>query len=204
MVYFDIHDFLIGVGLLAVLLPVVWWRKRNLSYLLFFSLFWVYVLAVVQAVIFPFFINPAPNAADFTPSLNLIPFYFGGCFNMPALCLTGIAENILLTIPCGFGINFLVRIRPKNILWLALAVGFGLELAQLCVTPLFRSGFRAVDINDVILNAAGVLLGYALFRAFAWLYRRAITHFGFKPKWLFADIYNIAIQTQAADTIKSV
>jgi glycopeptide antibiotics resistance protein len=205
MVYFDIYDFLIGIGILCVLLPVIWWRKRKLSYLLFFCLFWVYILAVVQAVIFPFVINTTPSAAGFTPSINLIPFYFGGCFNnMPALCAAGIADNILLTLPGGFGINFLARVRPKGIFWLALVVGFGLELVQLCISLLFRSGFRAIDINDAIFNAAGVLLGYALFRAFAWCYLKATDYFGFKPKWLAADIYDVAIQTQAADKSKQV
>ena len=199
MVYFDLYDFLIGVGLLCVLLPVIWWRKRKLSYLLFFSLFWVYILVLVQALIFPFVINTAGSAASFFPSINLIPFYFGGCFNMPAQCIAGIVDNILLTIPFGFGINFLARVRPRNIFWLALGVGLGCEFSQLCISMLFRSGFRAIDINDVILNAAGVWMGYALFRAFAWLYIRTTAYFGFKPKWLFSDIFNIFIQTQAAD-----
>ena len=199
MVYFDLYDFLIGVGLLCVLLPVIWWRKSKFSYLLFFALFWVYILVLVQAVIFPFVINTAGSAASFFPSINLIPFYFGGCFNMPAQCTAGIVDNILLTIPFGFGINFLARVRPRNIFWLALGVGLGCEISQLCISILFRSGFRAIDINDVILNAAGVWMGYALFRAFAWLYIRTTAYFGFKPKWLFSDIFNIFIQTQAAD-----
>jgi Glycopeptide antibiotics resistance protein len=205
MIYFDIYDFLIGVGLLCILLPVIWRRKHKLSYLFFFSLFWVYLLAVVQAVIFPFVINTTSSTASFTPSINLVPFYFGGCFNnMPAQCTAGIADNILLTIPFGFGINFLARVRPKGIFWLALAVGLGLELAQLCISLLFRSGFRASDINDAIFNAAGVLLGYTFFRVFAWLYLRAIDYFGFRPKWLAADIYDVAIQTHAADKSKQV
>ena len=199
MVYFDLYDFLIGVGLLCVLLPVIWWRKRKLSYLLFFSLFWVYILVLVQALIFPFVINTAGSAASFFPSINLIPFYFGGCFNMPAQCIAGIVDNILLTIPFGFGINFLARVRLRNIFWLALGVGLGCEISQLCISMLFKSGFRAIDINDVILNAAGVWMGYALFRAFAWLYIRTTAYFGFKPKWLFSDIFNIVIQTQATD-----
>ena len=199
MVYFDLTDFLIGVGLLCVLLPVIWWRKSKFSYLLFFSLFWVYILVLVQAVIIPFVINTAGSAASFFPSINLIPFYFGGCFNMPAQCIAGIVDNILLTIPFGFGINFLARVRPRNIFWLALGVGLGCEISQLCISMLFKSGFRAIDINDVILNAAGVWMGYALFRAFAWLYIRTTAYFGFKPKWLFSDIFNIVIQTQATD-----
>jgi glycopeptide antibiotics resistance protein len=203
MIYFDIYDFLIGVGILCVVLPIVWWRKRNLSYLLFFSLFWVYMLAVVQAVIFPFVINTAARAASFTPSINLIPFYFGNCFILPAQCTRGVVENILLTIPFGFGINFLARVRPRGIFWLALAVGLGFELSQFCISMLFKSGFRGTDINDVIFNATGVLLGYALFRAFAWLYLKATEYFGFKHKWLFADIFDVVIQSQATDRSKN-
>ena len=204
MVYFDVYDFLIGVGLLCALLPVIWWRKRKFSYLLFFSLFWVYILVLVQAVIFPFVINTTGGAASFNPSINLIPFYFGGCFNMPAQCTAGIVDNILLTIPFGYGINFLARVRPRNIFWLALGVGLGCEISQLCISMLFWSGFRAIDINDVIFNAAGVLMGYALFRAFALLYVRTTVYFGFRPKWLAADIYDVAIRTHAVDESKQV
>ena len=200
MVYFDEYDFLFGVGILCVLLPILWWRKHNLSYLLFFSIFWIYLLAVVQAVIFPFVINTAYGNATFTPSINLIPFYFGSCFTyMPALCVRGILENIILTIPFGFGINFLVRVKPRNFFWLAISIGLGFELSQLAISLVFRSAFRAVDINDAILNAAGVLLGYVFFRAFAWAYIKATEHFGIKHKRLFADIYDIAFQAQVAE-----
>ena len=204
MVYFDVYDFLIGVGLLCVLLPVIWWRKRKFSCLLFFSLFWVYILVMVQAVIFPFVINTTGSAASFIPSINLIPFYFGCCFNMPAQCTTGIVDNTLLTIPFGFGINFLARVRPRNIFWLALGVGLGCEISQLCISMLFKSGFRAIDINDVIFNTAGILMGYAFFRAFARIYIKTTVYFGFRPKWLAADIYDVAIQSHAADESKQV
>ncbi|HEX7568328.1 MAG TPA: VanZ family protein [Anaerolineaceae bacterium] len=203
LIYFDKYDFLIGIGILVVLLPILWWRKRNLSYLLFFSLFWVYLLAVVAVVCFPIAINADSGGATFTPSINLIPFYFGSCFsNMPELCVRGIIDNIIFTIPFGFGVNFLVRVKPGNFFWLAIAVGLGFEFSQLMLSIAFRSGFRAVDINDVILNATGVLLGYALFRAFAWVYIKATQHFDIKHKWLFADIYNVVFQTQVADKPK--
>lgn len=195
LIYFDAYDFLIGVGILVVLLPILWWKKHSLVYLLFFSVFWAYLLAVVRAVFFPFVINTDHAGTIFTPSVNLIPFYFGSC-SMPELCIRGILENIILTIPFGFWINFLVKIKPRNFFWLALAVGLGFEFSQLVISLVFRSGFRAVDINDAILNATGVLLGYALFRAFAWVYLKATEHFGIQHKWLFADIYDVVIQTQ--------
>ena len=205
LVGFYWYDLLIGIGILILFLPVLWWRKHNLSYLLFFSIFWVYLLAVVQVVFFPIAINTDYGGATFTPSINLIPFYFGSCFSyIPELCVRGFIDNIILTIPFGFGVNFLVRVKPRNFFGIAIAIGLGFEFSQLMLSIAFRSGFRAVDINDAILNATGVLLGYALFRAFAWAYLKATEHFRIKHKWLFADIYVVVFQTQAADRPKSV
>jgi glycopeptide antibiotics resistance protein len=198
LIQFGLFGWLVGAGVLAVLLPFVWRRKHSLAALLFFSAFWVYLLAVVQVVIFPIAVISSPVSATFSPSVNLVPFYFGSCFkNMPGLCARGLLQNILLTIPFGFGLNFLVRIKPGNIFWLAGAVGTGFELSQLAISFLFHSGFRAVDINDAILNAAGVLIGYALFRGFAIIYMKATKRYGLEEKGLFADIYEVV--TQPAD-----
>ena len=196
LIWFDELDLLIGLVVLLVLLPILWWRKRSLSYLLFFSIFWLYILAVIRAVFFPVAINTDHNGA-FSLSINLIPFYFRDC-SMLILCVRGIIENIILTIPFGFGINFLTRIKQRNIFWLALTVGLGFELYQLLISLVFRSGFRTVDINDSILNGTGVLLGYALFRAFTWVYIKVTTRFNIKHKWLFAYIYKISHQAQVS------
>lgn len=202
LIDFNVYDWLIGVGILVVLLPVLWWRKRNLSYLLFFSVFWIYLLAVVQAIFFPFVINTNDTGGIFRPSINLIPFYFGSCFDMPSLCMKGIFENIILTLPFGFGINFLTRVKSRNVLWVSIAIGLGFEFSQLVISLVFRSGFRASDINDAIFNTIGVLLGYALFRIFAWLYFMASAHYKIKHKWLFADIYDVVSQTQVSGKSK--
>lgn len=204
MIDFDGRDLLIGIGILCILLPIIGWKKRSLSYLIFFSLFWVYLLAVVSVIIFPIVVNPESTDIVFAPSINFIPFYLGNCFLLANLCLKSIVENIAITIPLGFGINFLVKIKPKNILWLALGVGFVFELSQLIISLIFRSGFRAIDINDVILNSTGVLIGYGLFRLFAWLYLKISKFFDLKHKAIFADIYNIAIQAQADGILKNI
>jgi glycopeptide antibiotics resistance protein len=201
LIYFDVYDLLIGIAILCILLPVLWRWKHSLSYLIFFSIFWVYLLAVVQAVIFPIAINTDNGNGLFTPSINLIPFYFGSC-PMPDVCIRDMLENIILTIPFGFGINFLVRVKSKNILWPALAVGLGFELSQLVISLVFKSGFRTVDINDVIFNCTGVLLGYMFFRAFARVTLKTAEYYKIKCKGLFADVYEVVLQTQTAGESK--
>jgi glycopeptide antibiotics resistance protein len=197
LIRFNENDFLIGIGVLCCILLVLWWKKRSFSYLLFFSIFWVYLLVVVQTVIFPIAITKDYSS----PSINLVPFYSGYC-SISKYCIENIVGNIILTIPFGFGINFLLRVKPRNFLWLAAAIGFGFEFSQLVISLVFRNGFRSIDINDVMLNATGVLIGYTLFRAFAWAYLKITEYFEIKHKWVFAEIYSIALQTRVASKSK--
>jgi glycopeptide antibiotics resistance protein len=122
---------------------------------------------------------------------------------MTKYCFIEIAGNIILTVPFGFGINFLARLNPKNALWLALTIGLGFELSQLIISLVFRSGFRTVDINDAILNTFGVLIGYSLFRIFALVYLKISAHFAVRKKWLLSEIYDVALQALASDKSKN-
>jgi glycopeptide antibiotics resistance protein len=199
LIYFGIYGFVIGIGLLAIILPILRWRKRNLSFLLFFSIFWVYLLFVIRTVVFPIAINQAPFTGSFSPDINLIPFYIRYCSPMTKYCFIEVVGNTILTIPFGFGINFLARFKSRNILWIAICVGFGFEFLQLIISLIFRTGFRAVDINDALLNSLGLLFGYALFRIFAWAYIKIFSHSKTRENWLFADIYDIAFRAQFSE-----
>jgi glycopeptide antibiotics resistance protein len=76
-----------------------------------------------------------------------------------------------LTVPFGFGAGLIFRMPAKRIPWLAAAAGLSLETAQLAISLLIGAVYRGIDINDVMLNALGVLIGYSVFRVFAWLYK---------------------------------
>lgn len=190
MIYFNETHFLIWFVSLVIILIVLWMQKKGFSYLLFFAIFWIYLMGVVSVVVFPFPIDSSnPN---FRLSVNLVPFNFGSCFDyLPEACFKTIHENILLTIPFGFAINFIAFIRSRNIVWLAVAVGLVFEFSQLVISLTFRTSFRSVDVNDVILNATGVLIGYSIFKIFGWLYAVVIYKFQFQPRHIFADIYDI-------------
>jgi len=190
MIYFGWTQIYIGLTALAISLIVLWKRNQSLSYLFFFSIFWIYLMGVVSVVVFPFPIDISNS--DFKLDIHLVPFDFGYCHpEMLSQCIQNLYENILLTIPFGFGINFIARIKPKNISWLALTVGFTFEFVQLIISLAIRSSFRVVDINDVILNAAGVLLGFGIFKIFGWLYLFTTHKFNIQPKSIFAYVYNI-------------
>jgi glycopeptide antibiotics resistance protein len=98
--------------------------------------------------------------------VNLIPFNYFDFLNKFVIFIE-IVQNIFLTMPFGFGINFIARVKSKNILWLGFAVGFVIEMAQLTVSLAIGSVYRTVDITDVLLNMVGVWLGYGLFKKVA-------------------------------------
>lgn len=151
-------------------------RRRGWKFLLAFAAFWVYCLALVDAVLFPL-ILPQPGVGFTHASrweqlshlyyyhgLNLVPLYFGNCWELPHLCRIGIIENILMTVPFGILYPLLHPLPARRIPLLALLVGLATELSQLLTMLLIGSNYRTVDINDTIFNALGVLLGYGLLR----------------------------------------
>ncbi len=189
----DLNAFYIAFAILALILVGVWLKNKNPFQVFFAFVFGVYIINVVSVVVFPFPVGY--DISNFKPNINLIPFDFGYCDPRGLeLCIREIYQNILLTIPFGFGVNFIARIKPKNIFWLALVVGFTFEFVQLVISLLLRSPFRAVDINDLILNAIGVLLGYGIFRIFGAIYLSVIRKIQRQPRHIFAYVHDIVRQ----------
>lgn len=91
--------------------------------------------------------------------VNLIPFSQG-------ISPLGYALNLLLGMPLGFLLPLLwERLnRPDAILVSGLAFSLLIELSQLC-------NLRATDVDDLIMNTLGTVLGWLAFRIFARLAR---------------------------------
>lgn len=121
----------------------------------------------------------AGHAPNFVPFKTILPYLFG----FKGLIIAGInlIGNIALLVPVGFIIPFVWRDAAKNMTWkkslmVGFAAGFSIEILQ----AILRVGI--FDIDDVILNALGVLVGYAMFSVLA--------------KWMNAKKYlRIAVST---------
>jgi glycopeptide antibiotics resistance protein len=97
-----------------------------------------------------------------------------------------------MTVPFGLGVNFVARFRRKDFLWLPFAVGFGIELSQFFINWILGYPYRVVDITDALLNAAGVLIGYGIFRLFSRVYIAVLLSIYKEPRGLFAYVHEIA------------
>lgn len=70
-----------------------------------------------------------------------------------------IIGNIIMFIPFGFFTSYYLKLNKKRVIfYLTLVVSIVIELIQLKIG-------RAFDVDDIILNMVGSLLGYYLYRA---------------------------------------
>jgi glycopeptide antibiotics resistance protein len=168
-----INPYIVLPGILV--LVIVLWKRRdqyNLVNRVFFSLFWLYLLILVSMTVFSGTVYrsvPWAERLQMMPELlarvNLIPFQFGD-FPDPGYIWPDVLLNIGVTVPFGFGVAFFTGIRLRKMILLAVGLGLFFEVGQLAVTLLTASPNRAPDVNDVIFNAMGALIGYGLFRLF--------------------------------------
>lgn len=164
---------LAGLALLLGLLPILYRRTHRLGFLMGFSAFWLYLLMVCALTLFPL---PLPASAEARAPLreillqmNLIPLRYGttpdGIFGLPPrTAFWQLGGNVLLTLPYGLFLRGLFSARLRDLPALALAPGLGIEMAQCGFSLLLGSPYRAVDINDVLLNTLGALIGYTIYR----------------------------------------
>jgi len=98
--------------------------------------------------------------ANLLPFKTILPYLLG----KKGLIIAGInlMGNIVLLVPIGFLVPFVFRnITWRKALVVAVAAGFAIEGTQ----TLFHVGI--FDIDDIILNGIGVMVGYWAFTIFA-------------------------------------
>ena len=175
MIDFDLLSFLVGFLILAILI-VILKKKFNKSnmYLFFFSIFFLYILNVIKYTIFPIEIG-TPFVADLREKLtifsrtNIIPFKYQN--------IEQTFYNILLTIPFGFGLPYLKKLNYKPILLWALTFSFLIESTQFIIALLIGYPYRITDVNDIIANTFGAIVGFIIFKIFSKIIMKLLLSF---------------------------
>ncbi|WP_294345662.1 VanZ family protein, partial [uncultured Clostridium sp.] len=145
-------------------------------YILLFSL-GLYFLLLVSVTLFPIFLPHELSVFQRNLRINYIPFKsiisdihtigsrsFSLSFEIKLLVMN-IGGNILLLLPLGLLLPILwTNLRNLNKIFLiGLFTSLSIEILQLIENILYL-GFRSVDIDDVIFNVIGIILGYSLFK----------------------------------------
>lgn len=145
--------------------------KRG-TYSVILLLFVLYLALLVAVIVFKVGTEPFSDHTDLIigspeTAINLKPLYTLRRYwhirheiNFRTMAVRNLAGNIIPFIPLGIFLPLLWRDRHAFIFTLIAALNIILliELSQL----VFRRGI--FDIDDIILNAAGVIVGYLVYR----------------------------------------
>ena len=170
MVVLGASRFLAVAVTVFVLWRIVCWRRSGVDLLreAVVALLFGWSLIVAYVTFFPMIIV----FYDWHGSSSLVPFASTIDLLLHAngrTALTNIAGNVLLFVPFGLLLPLLFKtLRVAWALaWRVAVIAAAIEIAQI------PTRVRATDVDDIILNVSGALLGLVLFRILCRLARRA-------------------------------
>ena len=147
------------------------WRQEQLSLLML-----VNVAVILRFVMFPFDtvdgqVQPLPfdPALAFPPRLNLVPFQEFFTYDSTRDMLVNVIGNCAMFVPTGI---VLPIVWPKldsfaKVVGVGALISLAIELVQL---PFHT---RVTDVNDLLLNTAGVAIGYCVYALVRGIARRS-------------------------------
>lgn len=145
---------------------------------IFNLIFIIYLSCLFEIVFFSQEIIPENYSINLIPFNEILRYEFGSY-----LFIKNIVGNIILFMPFGFFIgHFLKRKKMYLVFTMSLIASICIETIQLYIG-------RAFDLDDILLNVAGALIGYLFYKM---LYRLNIKVIEVLRK---KDILNIIIIT---------
>lgn len=158
-------DVLFDFALLAALYAVIYrlrLRKREGRYRVWFTLFYIYACMVVCVTLMPFRLAIPGGNSLFLDEINLEPFrdirrgYLGA--------RSGAVLNCVMFLPMGFLLPALKKRGAVRVVLLSFFASLCIEGIQLLYCWGAVSNRRIFDVTDLIMNTAGGLIGYVIFR----------------------------------------
>lgn len=142
--------------IVAITVRVGYLRKNNEKAILykeiFNLLFILYILCLFHAVTYQ---DVSWASANLIPFKEILRYDFGS-----NLFYRNIFGNLLLFLPYGLYITYYLDLkRPLSVMGYAFIVSLSIELIQSIIGRVF-------DVDDIILNVLGALLGYFIYRLF--------------------------------------
>jgi len=169
-----------------LILSVIYTVKHKKTALELFctNLFVVFVLFVISITLFPIPFDTRLlvdlREDGYGRKNNFIPFAsIYQIINMShlSISLRQIGGNFCMLIPLGIyaPLYFKGMKKIRNFFILALLVSAGIEFLQFSIGALLQYNYRSVDVDDIILNVSGSLIGYIIYLIIKPLYYKILT-----------------------------
>lgn len=159
-------------GIVILFIWLIYSYKNNLNHfrIMIISVFILYMTAVISITFFPLTYDPSLKQASDVLSQRLIlkPFQTTisyVCLSNPFVIFVQLGGNIIMTIP--FGIMLPMIAKNKKIyfyLLLILALPLFIETSQLVLGIILQTFYRTADIDDVIYNFLGGMIGLSIYK----------------------------------------
>lgn len=174
---------LLVVPIYLIFLIIFRKNKRKFYYDIVFILFCIYILKLLSVTFLPFPLNGKAIESwkivrKNWPVINITPFnevyeiisntYIAGISEVVKQLIFQIGGNILMFAPFGFLLPLLRRSANNVIRMLLISsiTSFLIEFIQLSVSLAIGVCFRYADIDDIITNVLGALIGLLIFKLF--------------------------------------
>lgn len=133
-------------------------RRMNFAREILIGIFLAYLLGVVYLTFFSFGIRlyDLHTSINYIPVRKTISMIKSG---IPILVFVNLAGNILLLSPIGVFLTMLFKKARslKKVMYAGFLISISIEMTQLV------TGARICDIDDVIFNTIGAILGYCFY-----------------------------------------
>ena len=159
---------LLGLILEVIYILISVLKKISYRRIIVTCIFIAYITVLAIVTLFPIVIDDKVEYYgditwyNYVPSKTIIGTLQCG------VSLTSLAQllgNVLMTIPFGVMILMLTKNHKWwRILIISIVFPLSIELTQLFIGLLINNMYRTVDIDDVILNAFGVYIGYGIYK----------------------------------------
>lgn len=161
-------EWLYGLFILGIICTINFNKIKKLKRIDKFILisFYVYLISLFSVVFFPIPLYLLQEKHHFLISnyMNLVPFKtILIVIKRNQIQLIG---NILLLMPLGIYYPLLIkkRIKIKKVFVLGFSITFIIEIIQLLSSLIIRVPYRIFDIDDIICNLIGMIVGFILFK----------------------------------------
>ncbi len=145
-----------------------------------FIFFYAYFLCVIALTLFPMPSNinknyemRIDNRRPFTTIVYMLDYY-------PTFYLIkNVIGNILMFVPFGYIYTYISKRKVKfiNVSMYCTMFSIFIESMQFLLCFILKVNYRVIDVDDIILNTIGGMLGYLLFKVENKVYRRLKNNF---------------------------
>ena len=150
----DIWPSLLICCVIMISLRITYLIKNNIKFVFYKEIlmlgFIMYVIALFEVVTFQ---DVSWSSSNFIPFKEMLRYDFG-----TKLFFKNVIGNMIMFIPFGFFTSYFLKLKKVySVFLLTLLTSITIETTQLLIGRVF-------DIDDIILNVIGGLIGYLIFK----------------------------------------